>query len=140
MSVAFALYYEDVRSLLLDRGLLRWILEVGSKAAAGENIPNVETDQESYIEWLETYNTVQSVLHKALGTMLPVVLADSRYKALSQHCRTLDRIALIRQIFDDYDLASHTFEMYCQCSLPLSLMVSMIWMLRMKNGVLVQDI
>ena len=77
-------------------GKLRWILDVGGRAAAGEVIPPV-TDTDGYVGWLEDSMSVRVILERCLGPCKEAVLKDARYKALGDECRMLDRVETIRK-------------------------------------------
>ena len=97
------LWWTRVKIDLLQKTLLRWVIDVGGKAGAGEIMPDVGTDQEGYSQWAESYMSVEASLHVNLRGMLEVVLADPRYVALGQFGRILDRVRVIRQVYADYD-------------------------------------
>jgi hypothetical protein len=100
------LWWTRVKIDLFQKKLLRWVIDEGWKAGAGEIIPDVESDPEGYSHWAECYTSVKASLHVNLRGMLEVVLADPRYIALGKFGRMLDRVRVIREVYADYDLVS----------------------------------
>jgi hypothetical protein len=98
------LWWTRVKIDLFQKKLLRWIIDEGGKAGAGETIPDVGTDPEGYSHWAECYTSVKTSLHVNLRGMLEVVLADPRYIALGEFGGMLDRVRVIRDVYADYDL------------------------------------
>jgi hypothetical protein len=98
------LWWTRVKIDLFQKKLLRWVIDEGGKAGAGEIIPDVNTDPEGYSQWAESYMSVKTSLHVNLRGMLEVVLADPRYIALGAFGSMLDRVRVIREVYADYDL------------------------------------
>ena len=99
------LWWTRVKIDLFQKKLLRWVIDVGGKAGAGQIIPDVKIDPEGYSNWAEMYISVEASLHANLRGMLEVVLADPRYIALGEFGGMLDRVRVIREVYADYDLA-----------------------------------
>jgi hypothetical protein len=98
------LWWTRVKIDLYQKKLLRWVIDEGGKAGAGEIMPGPKSDPQGYNHWAELYVNVKTSLHVNLRGMLEVVLADPRYIALGKFGRMLDRVRVIREVYADYDL------------------------------------
>lgn len=95
-------WWSTVKSEAIPKGVLRWLLEINGKMVEGEDRPDIGVDLNGYVDWLEKYTMVRSMLERNLEVMLPVVLNDPRYKNLKEDVRILDRVNVIRDILKDY--------------------------------------
>jgi len=119
------LWWTRVKIDLFQKKLLRWVIDEGGQAGAGETIPDVETDPEGYNQWAESYMSVKASLHVNLRGMLEVVLADPRYIALGEFGGMLDRVRVIRDVYADNDLVSTSQFACADGSLRYFLMMKM---------------
>jgi len=119
------LLWTRVKIDLFQKKLLRWVIDEGGQAGAGEIVPDVNIDPEGYNHWADSYMSVKTTLHVNLRGMLEVVLADPRYIALGEFGRILDRVRVIRDVYADYDFVSTTHFACADASLRYFLMMRM---------------